>query len=146
MKNLLLLLLFSFGVNSFSQKITFDYDSMGNQINRTYFPNGNKMSQENIKDYKDIVDNDLQKFHPEDVISYYPNPVKDELYLQWELVNDDKVLSIDIYNINGQIIKNINNLSENKAIISFQEFTVGTYLVNLNYATGNQKSIKIIKN
>lgn len=146
MKKLLLLLLFCYSLNGLAQKITFDYDSMGNQITRTYYAIGNKMSQENIKEYNDIVDNDLQKFHPEDVISYYPNPVKEELYLQWELVNDDKVLSIDIYDINGQLIKNINKLSENKTIISFQEFTVGTYLVNLNYATGNQKSIKIIKN
>lgn len=146
MKKLLLLLLFCFSINGMAQKITFDYDSMGNQITRTYYATGNKISQENIKEYNDIVENDLQKFHPEDVISYYPNPVKDELYLQWELVNNDNVLSIDIFNINGQIIKSINNLSENKTVISFREFTEGTYLVNLNYATGNQKSIKIIKN
>lgn len=145
MKKLFLLLLFCYSINGISQKITFDYDSMGNQINRVYFATGNRISQEDVKEYKDITDADLQKFHSEDVISYYPNPVKEELFLQWELVNENKVLSIDIYNINGQLIKNINNLSENKAIISFQEFTVGTYLVNLNYATGNQKSIKIIK-
>ena len=107
--------------------------------------NPSRNSNEPVKEYNDLTKEDLQKFFPEDVISYYPNPVKDELYLEWELINDNKVLSIHVFSINGQLVKNIDNLSENKTIISFQEFTSGTYLVNLNYETGNQKSITIIK-
>lgn len=145
MKKLLLLLLFCFSLNGIAQSINFEYDAAGNQIKRTHLLSG-RNSNEPVKEYEDLTETDLQKFFPEDVISYYPNPVKDELYLEWELVNDNRVLTIDIYNINGKLVKNINNLSENKTIISFQEYTSGTYLVNLNYATGNQKSITIIKN
>lgn len=145
MKKNLLLLLFCFSLNGIAQSINFEYDAAGNQIKRFYM-NPGKNSGEPIKEYEDLKDEDLRKFFPEDVISYYPNPVKDELYLEWELVNDNKVLSIDIYNINGQLIKHIKNLSKNKTIVSFREFTSGTYLVNLNYATGDQKSITIIKN
>lgn len=144
MKKFLILLLFSFSLNGVAQKITFEYDAAGNQIKREYC-SGCTSRMSDIKEYKDITTTDLQKFFPEDVISYYPNPVKDELYLEWELVNDNRVLSIDIYNINGQLLKNINPLSDNKTIISFQDFTSGTYLVNLNYATDNQKTITIIK-
>lgn len=145
MKKFLLLLLFCFSLNGIAQSINFEYDAAGNQIKRTYQAFG-KQSNGPVKEYEDLTQTDLQKFFPEDVISYYPNPVKDELYLEWELVDDNKVLSIEIYNINGQLIKNINNLSDNKTIISFHEYTSGTYLVNLNFATGNQKSITIIKN
>ncbi len=145
MKKFLLLFLFCFSLNGMAQAVTFEYDAAGNQIKRQYWSSG-RYSSEPIKEYKDITNEDLKKFFPEDVISYYPNPVKDELYLKWELVNDNKVLNIQIYNINGQVIKTINSLSENKTIISFQEYTSGTYLVNLNYSSGQQKSITIIKN
>ena len=144
MKKLLLLLLFCFSLNGIAQSINFEYDAAGNQIKRFYM-NPGRNSNEPVKEYNDLTKEDLQKFFPEDVISYYPNPVKDELYLEWELINDNKVLSIHVFSINGQLVKNIDNLSENKTIISFQEFTSGTYLVNLNYETGNQKSITIIK-
>ncbi len=145
MKKLLLLVLFCSGLKSYSQNITFEYDDAGNQIKRKFCLTCTSRTVP-VKEYKDLTSNDLEKFFPEDVISYYPNPVKDELYLEWELINDNIVLSIDIYNINGQLIKNINSIPDNKTVISFQEFTSGTYLVNLNYATGNQKSITIIKN
>jgi flagellar hook assembly protein FlgD len=145
MKKLLGLLLFCFGINGMAQSVTFEYDAAGNQIKRQYSLSG-RYSSEPIKEYKDVTNEDLIKFFPEDVISYYPNPVKDELYLKWELINENKVLNIQIYNINGQVIKTINNIEENKTIISFQEYTSGTYLVNLNYSSGEQKSIKIIKN
>ena len=45
---------------------------------------------------------DLLKFSPEDVISYYPNPVREELYLKWELVNENKVSSIEVFSINSK--------------------------------------------
>ena len=146
MKKLLGLLLFCFGINGMAQTITFEYDLAGNQIKRTYNAIANRVNDKETKEYEDLVENDLQKFFPEDVISYYPNPVKDELYLKWELNEDKKVTSIDIYNIMGQLIERRTTIIENSTIISFGNFTSGTYLVNLNYNNGVQKSITIIKN
>lgn len=137
--------MFLLSINSFAQKITFQYDIAGNQISRSYCLSC-RQSNLPIKEFKDLETSDLQKFFPDDVISFYPNPVKDELYLEWELINENKVLNIQVYNINGQLLKNIDEFSNNKTVISFQEFTTGTYIIILNYATGNQKSIKIIKN
>ncbi len=79
---LLFLFLLCFSLNSMAQTITFEYDSMGSQINRTYNATGSRVSQEQAKEYKDLVTNDFQKFFPEDIISYYPNPVKDELFVK----------------------------------------------------------------
>ncbi|WP_353167810.1 T9SS type A sorting domain-containing protein [Flavobacterium sp.] len=146
MKKLLLLLLFCFGINGMAQTITFEYDLAGNQIKRTYNAIANRINDKETKEYEDLVENDLQKFFPEDVISYYPNPVKDEFYLKWELHEDKKVTSIDVYNISGQLIERRSTIIENSTIISFGNFTSGTYLVNLNYNNGVQKSITIIKN
>jgi hypothetical protein len=146
MKKLLLLLLFCFSINGMAQAVTFEYDAAGNQIKRTYNSSASRINSKKTKAYADLVENDLQKFFPEDVVSYYPNPVKDELYLKWELNEDKKVTSIDIYNIMGQLIERRTTIIENNTIISFGNFTSGTYLVNLNYNNGVQKSITIIKN
>lgn len=98
MKKLLGLLLFCFCINGMAQSINFEYDTAGNQIKRQYTSTG-RYSSESTKEYKDITNEDLKKFFHDDVISYYPNPVKDELYLKWKLNEDKKVTSIDIYNI-----------------------------------------------
>ena len=140
--SIVLLILVSF---SYSQTVTFEYDAAGNQIKREYCGTCQSRTS-NVKEYKDITEVDLQKFFPEDIISYYPNPVMDELYLEWKIINNIKVSSVDIYNINGQLVKNIINLNDNNTIVSFQGFTSGTYLVNLNFTSGEQKSITIIKN
>jgi hypothetical protein len=141
-------LLVSLDGNSQIPKIRFEYDAAGNQIQRKWCPNClSRNAQETYKDVSQIEDSDLEKFFPEDVISYYPNPVKEELFLKWELVNENKVSSIDVFTLNGQVLKTIKeNLSQNSLIISFQEYPVGVYYLSLNYTNGNQKSIKIIKN
>ncbi len=135
---------------SFGQqhKIRFEYDDAGNQILRKWcsncpLRNTNSLLKENAK----LDDSDMQKFYPEDVISYYPNPVKEELFLKWDLVNNNKVLNIVVFNLNGQVLKTINDdFSNNSLSISFLDYPVGVYFLNLNYADGDQKSIKIIKN
>ena len=134
MKTKLTLTLFLFLICSQlnAQTVDFLYDAAGNQIKRSYCTGCSRVSN-TVKDYKKLTDSDMDKFFPDDVISYYPNPVKDELFLKWDLINDNKVTSIDIININGQTVKNFNNIEENT-------------FVNLNYSSGEHKSITIIKN
>lgn len=147
MKKLLLTLFCFYGLLSNAQKIRFEYDAAGNQIQRKWctncFP---KNAQEIYKEVSNVEESDFQKFFPEDVISYYPNPVKEELFLKWNLINENEVLSIVLYTLNGQVLKTINNnLSQNSLVISFQEYPVGVYYLSLNYINGDQKSIKIVK-
>lgn len=131
-----------------AQKIRFEYDAAGNQIQRRWcITCFSRNAQEDYKDISNLEDTDLQKFFPEDVISYYPNPVKEELFLKWELINENKVSSIDVFTLNGQVLKSIKeNLSQNSLVISFQDYPTGIYFLNLNYTNGDQKSIKIVKN
>lgn len=130
---------------SFGQTIDFTYDQAGNQIQRKYIWDGNRQSNQEVKDYDDLVNSDLEKFFPEDVISYYPNPVKEELFLQWELIDNKNVENISIYNISGQVIKNVKISSEKRIVLNFSDFSVGSYLVILFYSNGEKKEIKIIK-
>jgi hypothetical protein len=145
---LILILFLIFSKVNAQLKIRFEYDKAGNQIQRKWCPNCNsRIADEIQKDISKLSETDMQKFFPDDVISYYPNPVKEELFLKWELVNENKVSSIDIFSLNGQVLKTIKDeLSQNSLVISFQEYPVGVYFLNLNYTNGDQKSIKIIKN
>ena len=72
--------------------------------------------------------------------------MREELYLKWELTKENKVSSIEVFSINGQRFNVYSNLEkENSKNIPFQEYPQGTYLVLLNYANGEEKSITILK-
>lgn len=143
---LFVIFLISFLSNA-QQKINFGYDSAGNQISRSLCLSGCAAKPvRGIKEIEAIVDEDLEKFFPEDQISYYPNPVKEELYLKWELIDNNTISSIIVYGFNGQILKSYSNVERNNTQnISFQDYSIGVYLVVLNYSNGDQKTIKIIK-
>jgi len=145
-KLLIVFLFFCFAVTA-QTKVTFNYDSAGNQIKRELCLNcASKKVDDLPKEIAALTDDDLLKFSTEDVISYYPNPVKQELYLQWQLTNDNYVSGVHIYSITGQVLntyqgnERINNLN-----IPFQNYPSGVYLVLLSYKDGGEKSIKIIK-
>ena len=143
---LFLLFLFSFITNA-QQKLTFGYDTAGNQITRTLCLSGctGKPAKE-VKEIEALVEEDMEKFYPEDAISYYPNPVKEELFLKWIISEGNYVSSINIVSMVGQMLKQYHTTSgTDTQNIPFQEYPTGVYIVLLNYSNGEQKTIKIIK-
>lgn len=150
MKKYILLFFLGFSLIAKAQdnKITFDYDTAGNQIKRELCLSCNNATYKTKapKEISALQEEDLQKLFPEDVISYYPNPVKEELYLKWELVADKAVATIYLYALNGQVLKTYDNLEKTNALnIPFFNYPSATYLVVLVYNDGEQKTIKIVK-
>ncbi|MCV9928320.1 T9SS type A sorting domain-containing protein [Flavobacterium sp. LS1R49] len=148
MKYYLILILLGFAITTRAQKkITFEYDNAGNQTKRELcLTCTSKNADEVPKEIEALVEEDLLKFSPEDVVSYYPNPVREELYLKWQLVNDNYVSSLMVYNFNGQVLQTFSQSERNNTqTIPFQSYPSGTYLVVLLYNNGEQKTIKIIK-
>lgn len=151
MKHFLLSLFAFVSITSFGQitRLHFEYDAAGNQITRKLDFNSShtRIAQnEPPKEISELKEEDLLKFSPNDVISYYPNPVREELYLKWELINENKVTTIQVFSLSGQLLQTYGNLEkENAKNIPFQEYPQGTYLVLLNYTSGEQKSITILK-
>lgn len=149
MKHYLLLLAILFSLTTHAQtKLTFEYDAAGNQIKRVLCLNCSSTTAKGvpINEIEALTDDDLLKFSPEDVISYYPNPVKEELYLQWELTENKLVNSIQVVSLTGQVLRSYGSvLGNNNKNIAFQSYPSGVYLVVLYYSNGDQKSIKIIK-
>jgi hypothetical protein len=148
MKKLFTFLLMLAGILCHAQdRITFSYDTAGNQIQRKLCLGClTSKSMETPKEIIALKEEDLIKFFPEDVISYYPNPVKEELYVKWELIDNNVVTSAQVYGFSGQILKSYSGLDKiNTQNISFQGYPSGVYAVVLFYSNGEQKSIKIIK-
>ncbi|MRX67045.1 Por secretion system C-terminal sorting domain-containing protein [Flavobacterium resistens] len=149
MKNVLIFLFLCFITFSTAQnKLKFTYDNLtGNQINRTLCINcaSAKPSKDNNA-IQAVSDEDLLKFSPTDVISYYPNPVKEELFIKWDLIDENYVTSIQVIGINGQVLTSYNCKKEiNSQNIPFQNLPTGVYIVSLEYNNREQKTIKIIK-
>ena len=147
MKYIVTILLFgTFFLSNAQDKILFSYDPLtGNQIVRSLCLNCQTTGKP-AKETSEITNEDLLKFSSEDVISYYPNPVREELYLKWELTDHNFVTAIQITGITGQILNTYNiSGNTNTLNIPFQNYSGGVYIVSLSYKNGDNKIIKIIK-
>jgi len=132
----------SFGQITQTKRIQFSYDTAGNQIQRVICTNC-AAKNANYKNENDITDNDLQE---ENKVLYYPNPVLEELYIKCENIDDNKVLSIELYTMNGQLLKQFTVLNNDElAKINFRDYPAGYYNVLLKYSNGEKKDLKIIK-
>ncbi len=141
MKKLLLLLLFATTVSNAQKRILFDYDSTGNQKERVICPScGARISNENPTE-KDFIKNEISS-----TIDYYPNPVKEELYLKWTNKLDANIESIELSSISGQLLKKSTEMNDKKdTSISFSEYPQGMYVLVFVYTNGERESIKIVK-
>ncbi|WP_119789570.1 T9SS type A sorting domain-containing protein [Flavobacterium anhuiense] len=141
-KTFLLLFAFSTLLIKAQQKITFGYDNAGNQINRVLCVN---CSAKTAVANEEVLFSETEIFSRDDLFSYYPNPVREELYLSWNTLNDKKINLISVYSILGQQVAVYDVSKINSLSISFQNFPSGVYLVLADFSNGEEQTIKIIK-
>lgn len=143
------LLLFSVLLSNYllnAQNLTFGYDLAGNQTSRTLCVNCNSKPAKEIKEISALQEEDLLQFSSEDQVSYYPNPVREELYLSWQTSADKYIAAVKVFSVTGQELLNYQGSSRaNNYNIAFQGYPSGIYLVLLSYSNGEEKTIKIIK-
>lgn len=149
MKNsfFLLVFLFSFKLMSGQTRIKFTYDNAGNQVMRAICTSClAKTSVDSIKTSETVTESDMIKDEVYDQISYYPNPVLQELYVRW-INNETKyVSSIELYSLSGQSIQRFDNLKGSEiTTIGFLNYPTGYYNVVLFYNNGERKTLKIVK-
>lgn len=148
MKKIFSLLAFSlcFIVSAQTNKIVFEYDSAGNQIKRYLCLNCPSSTGKKafVKEIDALADEDLLKFSPKDLISYYPNPVREELYLKWELIENKFVTSIQVISITGQVLRTFEiSSANNNQNIAFQSYPSGIYLVYCTIVTVIRSLLKL---
>lgn len=154
MKNTFLALLFfmALGECHSQVRIKFDYDAGGNQSKRYICINcASRMPQESMAVQDSTAISGLEtkmltKNDPISELSYYPNPVLEELYIKWKNEADNYVSEIEVYSLNGQFLRTINGLQDKEsATIAFSSYPQGYYNVVLVYNNGNKKNLKIVK-
>ena len=74
----------------------------------------------------------------------YPNPVKEELNLEFNAAVPPK--SISLYDIHGRLVKTIENISSNLITISTQSFSKGLYFIEIFGANGEKATKKLVLN
>ncbi|HMK06769.1 MAG TPA: T9SS type A sorting domain-containing protein, partial [Flavobacterium sp.] len=129
--------------------IAFDYDTAGNQTMRKmiYLGAPRRRHRKHLVPGT-TVDNEIRLIPSDEYanISYYPNPVKSELYVQWIDKADEDMQSIEMYDISGKLINKYPNQSDkNEITIDFERYPRGIYELKLNYAGGEKKTLKIVK-
>lgn len=143
MKQKLLFVILLFSIISHAQtQLNFSYDVSGNQQIRTLCIN---CQAKPSKEIKDLTEDDLEKLSGLEKVSYYPNPVKEELYLQWELSKENAVSSVEVFSIAGQLLNQYLTTNKTDQSLPFQNYSAGIYIVLLKNNKGEEKSIKIIK-
>lgn len=76
-----------------------------------------------------------------DIFSYYPNPVKDILYIK----TNHNIQNLKVFNLSGQEIMNLDTKSINNRI-DVRFLPKGIYLFSTTFENGEIKTFKIIRN
>lgn len=151
MKKELLLLVFlvCLVTNAQTNKIVFEYDAAGNQTKRYLClkcPSATGKSDQ-TKEAAASAQEEVLPFSSEEVLSYYPNPVKETLYLTWKFEDYNRVSSVQVFSFLGQVLGSYPvGSGVHELNLPFQNYSGGIYIVVLYYSNGSQKSIKVIKN
>ena len=135
-----------FGICTYAQnttKMLFEYDTAGNQVRRELCINCPSSSDRQAA--KETVTESLEKSVSQDQLSYYPNPVKEELTIQWTKEDEGHVQSIVVYTIDGRQMSSVANLEVNRQIVPFLDFPPGMYIVVIRFDNKKEESIKILK-
>ncbi len=136
MKKILLLIFFICAASLYAQQETpplyLEYDNAGNQV---------------LSDLVCVNCRGAVEKHSLDNVTYYPNPVAEQLNLIWENTDQSRVITaINIYNLNGKLLTSKNNLnSQTQLNLNFSDKTSGIYVVEFLSSDGEKKSIKVIK-
>lgn len=78
----------------------------------------------------------------ENTIQIYPNPVKEKFVIK---ASKDRIESLELYNVLGEKIKQLNRIGSYQATINMSELGSGIYLLRIISANNKSVTKKIIK-
>lgn len=127
--------------------VKFEYDAAGNQVLRELIDiTPGRYKNDSIKAPEELAEGDWKESDLYADIKYYPNPVKEELHVKWTNKAGNYVTSVELYTLNGQLMKQLKNLKNtDNANVAFHAYPEGMYTLVLVYANGERKTLKIVK-
>ncbi|SMC78633.1 T9SS type A sorting domain-containing protein [Cellulophaga tyrosinoxydans] len=129
-------------------KLAFKYDTAGNQTSRQRICLNCTPSLKTSVEVLDsipleaLVDTDLKDYK----IAAYPNPVVDELYMEW-IDNPEKMPTrIQINSFDGRVLhQQLLKENQREQIVDFSNYASGVYVLTIYFTNDKKESIKIIK-
>ncbi|WP_426430323.1 T9SS type A sorting domain-containing protein [Winogradskyella sp. HB-48] len=85
----------------------------------------------------------IDEYGLENYISFYPNPVNDDLNITVRQLNED--LNYEVFNVMGQVVSNGSLEVNSTSVINMTNYQSGVYFVKLSTST-NSLTKKIMKN
>lgn len=138
-KSQILVLFFFVTTLTFGQQTLFSYDAAGNQI--AVYVEIQIVAASKMDSTSSLQNNPIYKD-----VKYFPNPVKSELYMEWQTIDEITLSTISIFNIEGVLLKDYKELNNvNNYTLSFENYPQGIYFVAFLYKNGEEKTFKIIK-
>ncbi len=129
---------------SYSQDLVFTYDAAGNQTFKGIVLSSRPASQTAIEE--DEIPNEFTALDGVPEISYYPNPVQEQLHIKWLNKPTHQAQTITVYNNVGQQIFTTDPKEDQvETTIDFSTQPKGMYILIIGYTDGSTKDIKILK-
>jgi hypothetical protein len=127
--------------------ILFDYDAAGNQIKRYVVDiTPGKETDSLTKNIEELTEADLIEADIYNDIKYYPNPVKEQLYVRWTNLPDLYVTGAELFSLSGQSIEHFKiEKGSAELTVAFEKYPQGLYTLVLVYSNAERKTLKIIK-
>jgi len=125
-----------------AQTIHFSYDAAGNQTIRELICISCQPKHSDDR----IAGEEFTPSTTKSTLRYYPNPVTNELHLNWTLADKQQPTTVILYSINGQHIKTFSNLEkQTEFTIPFFGYSNGIYSLIIEYNNGEKQAFTIIK-
>jgi hypothetical protein len=74
-------------------------------------------------------------------LKVYPNPSKGN----WNILSTGEIENVVIYSVTGKLIDNLRTSGQTEIEINASRYTSGMYIIQLTSTTGNNKTLKLIK-
>lgn len=146
------MLLFVTGLQAQERKLSFNYDPAGNQVLKDMLcincPAEEEEDEEEApeaiaEDDTEIQEEDAEK---ESKIIAYPNPVIDELHIDWVENPDKQPLAVELYSLdNKQQQSHKISGTHGMLRLPFHGHAPGVYILVVTYNNGEQQSFNILK-
>jgi len=92
--------------------------------------------------YCDLIVNTDQENLPTKDLTVFPNPATDQLNFQ--LSENESFLSIRLFQMDGNMVRKLENIRSSNILLKRDELTSGTYFYQVQTLDGNSFSGKII--
>ncbi len=150
---LFITVLFITGLRAQERKLSFNYDPAGNQVLKDMLcincPEEVEEEEEEIPEQEPEViaedDSEIEEEKTSKVIAY-PNPVIDELHIDWIENPDKQPVTIELYSLDNKLQQSY-KISYTRGVLNlkFHGYTPGVYFLVVTYNNGEQQSFNILK-